>query len=230
MSLAEEFERRLERVVEGVFSKAFRSDLAPAEIGRRMMREMESGKTISVGAVYVPNSFAVSLSSTDYEKLEGLLPNLEEEFSQLLRRHATERRWRPSGAINVSFRADDSIKAGRFDVEARHESLNEETDRKDVEPPALELMPDGVQVWQLVGDRLIVGRAVGSDIELLDSEVSRNHAELVSKEGDWWIIDSGSSNGTYVNGTLVKERRLHHGDAIKIGSTEFRYRNSQGED
>ncbi|MBW3591808.1 MAG: DUF3662 domain-containing protein, partial [Actinobacteria bacterium] len=74
MGLVGDFEDRLERAVEGVFSKAFRSEVAPSELGRRLLRQMENNKTVSVGAVYVPNHYLVRLSGEDYARFEGLVP------------------------------------------------------------------------------------------------------------------------------------------------------------
>src|SRR2546425_11444694 len=79
LGLFDEFERRLERVVDGFFSKAFRSPIQPAEIGRRLLREMEGAKTVSVGAGYVPNGDVIHLGTEDFEGVEGLMPPLHED-------------------------------------------------------------------------------------------------------------------------------------------------------
>ncbi|MCA1840412.1 MAG: FhaA domain-containing protein [Actinomycetota bacterium] len=229
MGLAEDFERRLERVVDGVLSKAFRSDVAPAEIGRRLMREMESDKNISVGAVYVPNVYLVRLSADDHQRLEGLLPTLDKEFVKLLKENSVERRWRPAGPIEVSFELDESLQRGRFEVDVRHEALTEGEPDATVEHAYLRYTSDPEKRFALSGSRVSVGRTKGSDIELVDTEVSRVHAELVQREGVWWVVDLGSSNGTYVNGNVVKERRLEQGDVLRVGSTSLIFDNTGSE-
>ncbi len=65
------FERRLERLVEGAFGKAFRSGLQPVEIGRRVIREMDAGRTLGVRGTMVPNQITVSLSHEDLERFAG---------------------------------------------------------------------------------------------------------------------------------------------------------------
>ena len=66
------FERRLERLVEGTFSKAFRSGgLQPVEIGRRVGREMDAGRTLGVRGTIAPNKFTVWLSADDLESFSG---------------------------------------------------------------------------------------------------------------------------------------------------------------
>lgn len=231
VGLADEFERRLERVVEGFFSKAFRSKIEPAEIGRRLMREMEGGKTVSVSALYVPNRYAVRLSPVDHERLEGLLPTLEEEFIRLLKANARERTWRPSGPLSISFETSERIAEGRFEVGAEHDSSAPEA------PPVSEPRPtlviedaDPPRRLPIESDRVVIGRLDGCDLVLSDAEVSRKHAEIVRKEGSWWISDLDATNGTYVNGTLTKERILSGGDRIRVGKTEIQFLQSTGEE
>ncbi|MGH2772402.1 MAG: FhaA domain-containing protein [Actinomycetota bacterium] len=215
MGLADEFERRLEKMVEGVFSKAFRSDVEPAEIGRRLLREMEGGKSVSMAAVYVPNSYLIRLASDDFERLEGLIPNLRSEFVGLLRDRARQRRWRPAGGLSVEFERDDRMAVGRFEIDVRHQEQP-----GDEGPPVL-LLVDSTpqQAWKLETERLIIGRSPDAEIVLSDPNVSRAHAEVVRREGEWWVVDLGSTNGTLVNESMVKERRLAPGDTIRLGSS-----------
>src|SRR4051812_31062080 len=66
------FERRLERMVEGAFARAFKSGLRPVELGRRLVREMDDNRSIGVrGGTVVPNHFTVALSHEDLEQFEG---------------------------------------------------------------------------------------------------------------------------------------------------------------
>ncbi len=222
MGLVDDFEKRLERAVEGVFSKAFRSDVEPAELGRRLLREMQDGRSVSVGAVYVPNDYVVKLSQEDYDRFEGLIPTLRTEFVQLLKTNAGQRRWRVPGAIDVHFEVDPEVKHGKFDVAALHLATENW-----VEPP---LPPDTlVQLgtnteWKLEGDEISLGRSSSNTIAIDDPNVSRAHAQLIRRGEDWWIVDLGSTNGTLVNNSAVKERRLTPGDRITIGGSEFEFR------
>jgi hypothetical protein len=227
LGLADEFERRLEQVVEGFFSKAFRSKLEPAEIGRRLLREMEGGRMVSVEAVYVPNRYTVSLSSKDHERFEGLVPELVKRFRGLLHEAARDRRWRLPGELLIEFREDAAAKEGKFRVDAEHDS-NAEAPRPTA-LPVLTLVGDSKD-WPLDSDQLVVGRQEACDIVIPDPNASRRHAELARKEDGWWIRDLGSSNGTFVNGTLLKERRLRSGDRIRIGKTELEYQDPSEEE
>ena len=72
------FERRLERLVEGAFARAFKSGLRPVELGRRLVREMDDNRSVGVrGGTVVPNAFTVALSASDLEQFEGVQDSLE---------------------------------------------------------------------------------------------------------------------------------------------------------
>src|SRR5438270_12928383 len=79
---------------------------------------MEGAKTVSVGAVYVPNRYLIHLGSEDFERFEGLIPTLQEEFGSLLCRSAAERRWHVPGSLVVDFAQDADLAPGWFEVRA----------------------------------------------------------------------------------------------------------------
>jgi len=224
MGIAEEFEKRLEKMVEGVFSKAFHSNVEPSEIGRRLLREMEGGKSVSISAVYVPNVYVIGLSPADFQRFEGLMPSLKTEFAGLLKANAAERRWRPAGPLDIRFEKDDEIADGKFQVQALHEPGDEPF----AAPRAsIELVGDASQVWTLGQPRLTLGRASTNEIMVADPNASREHARLEERDGQWWLVDLGSTNGTLVNETLIKERRLTTGDHITIGAAVLEFRQEQ---
>ena len=68
---------------------------------------------------------------------------------------------------------------------------------------------------------ILIGRDPGSDLYLKDSSISKNHASIVFSDGDHILRDNGSTNGSLVNGTPVREHRLAHGDTIRFGPYSF---------
>lgn len=58
-----------------------------------------------------------------------------------------------------------------------------------------------------------------SNVVILDESVSKRHAELEQRKGQWWIVDLGSTNGVYVNDVQAREHVLHDNDRIRIGGT-----------
>ncbi len=88
--------------------------------------------------------------------------------------------------------------------------------------PAIKL-PNGEQRL-LKSDVVRIGRDPSNDLVLIgDAKVSRSHAELALRDGQWQLIDLGSSNGTKVNGRRTEKHPLRDGDRILIGTSELVY-------
>ncbi|MGQ0678951.1 MAG: BTAD domain-containing putative transcriptional regulator [Actinomycetota bacterium] len=90
--------------------------------------------------------------------------------------------------------------------------------RSSVAIPAAGLLIDG-RIIDLDQPITTIGRRPASHVVLADPRASRNHAEIHREPGGFTLVDRGSSNGTSVNGTAVREKVLEPGDKIKIGST-----------
>jgi pSer/pThr/pTyr-binding forkhead associated (FHA) protein len=81
--------------------------------------------------------------------------------------------------------------------------------------------PDAGRTFVLADSPVTLGRDEGREVVLHDDRASRLHARLLP-DGDGAVVaDSGSSNGTFVNGILVRERRIVRGDVVTIGSNSF---------
>ncbi len=83
--------------------------------------------------------------------------------------------------------------------------------------------------FDLDGPTISIGRTPGNALQLHDTEVSREHAELQEEAGSYRLHDLGSSNGSYVNGLAVDEHLLSSGDQIQIGRTLLLYTGTQQE-
>src|SRR5919106_4842958 len=103
MGVAKSIEQRLENLVEGFFTKMFRSGLQPVEVGRRILREMAENKTVSVNRVYVPNEFRVLMGSDDFDRFKQMEAGLQREFSELVIEAAKENRWNLMGIPKIEF-------------------------------------------------------------------------------------------------------------------------------
>jgi pSer/pThr/pTyr-binding forkhead associated (FHA) protein len=77
---------------------------------------------------------------------------------------------------------------------------------------------DGSRVdFALEAEIMVVGRDEGADIRVDEPLVSRNHARVERRGGGFFVLDLGSTNMTRVNGEVVAERRLRHGDEVRFG-------------
>ena len=79
------------------------------------------------------------------------------------------------------------------------------------------------QSFPMHGERMTVGRSPDAEIFLDDVTVSRDHAVLVRRGGEWFLDDSGSLNGTYVNRRRIDSHRLEDGDELQVGKYKLTY-------
>jgi hypothetical protein len=211
-----QFEQRLERLVEGVFAKTFRSGLKPVELARRLTREMDLHRVVGVSGLIAPNRFEIAISPSDYEQFESYAEALTRELSDAVRAHAREETYAFVGPVHVELNADEGVGVGEFLVASEI-----------VEAPggaavgSLSLS-DGTRVG--IGEEPVsIGRLPECDVVLGDPNVSRRHAEIRRQGTGFVVVDLGSTNGTRVNGAGVKERRLNDGDEITVGGTKIRF-------
>lgn len=211
----QQFERRLERLVEGAFSKAFRGELQPVEIGRRLTREMDLQRTVSVRGLIAPNAFDVVLARGDYERFGSFVDILARELVDAAKEHAKSENYNFIGPVEVTIGWEPDLAKGTFDIVSE---VKEGADR----PSHWIVLPDGRRIG--IGDEIItMGRLPECAIVLADPNASRRHAQL-RREGDSVIlVDLGSLNGTRVNGVQVREQRLNPGDEVTIGTTTLRF-------
>ena len=214
----QEFERRLERLVEGVFAKAFRRGLTPIEVGRRLTREMDVRRTVGVRGLIAPNEFRVAVSKDDHENVIAKMEQaVTRDLAGYVREHAREEGYVLVGPIDVTFEIDDKLGAGEFLV------ASDMAEGEGGGPAGSLVTPDGSRV-QIALDPVTIGRHPDCDVVLNDQEVSRQHAEVRRDDEGFVLHDLGSLNGTKVNGTGTKApRRLEHGDTISIGAHTIRF-------
>ena len=215
----QQFEERLERLVEGTLAKPFRSNLQPVEIGRRLTREIDLHRRVGVRGLIAPNSFTVTLSPPDVERFSNFIDALVRELADAAREHARIENYTFVGPVEVQIFEGSRLKAGRFTVTA------EVKEGPDGLVLAELLLPDGSRL-PLGADPLVIGRLPECAVVLSDPNVSRRHAE-VRRVGDAVVVaDLGSTNGTRVNGIPVREQHLASGDEITVGSTTLVFEQS----
>jgi hypothetical protein len=231
-----DFERRLGGLVEGLFSKTFRSGVQPVEIAKRVVRAMDDGKQVAVNEVWAPNRFEISLSNDDAPKFQQIEPALVKELRSVVLETASERGWGLVGAPEVELFVDNKLKKGDLVVEA---SLVQGEEVPAAQPSAAPAPAPVVQNAQLrvheegsvraiPVDRelMTIGRLSECDIVVNDSGASRRHAQIRTTDGVSTLTDLGSTNGTKVNGREVQSAALADGDTITVGSTQIDYRSA----
>ena len=225
MPILRDFERRLGGIVEGFFATTFRSGLQPVELAKRLMREMDSTKTVGVKEVWAPNRYVFTLSESDAERFEQAEQALVNELKQVVREAAAERGWGLVGPPEVEFEVDQELGKGRFRCEASFvEGEGELAPQPSMgDRGSLVRLLDGVS-FALTKSSVTIGRLPECDVVVDDAGASRQHARIERTESGFVLIDLGSTNGTMLNGEPIQEHVLEHGDRITIGETDLEFR------
>ncbi|MEA2191853.1 MAG: hypothetical protein QOI73_1974 [Solirubrobacteraceae bacterium] len=253
MSVLRNLETKLADLVEGTFGRVFRSEVRPVELARKLAREMDEHKTVSVSRTYVPNEYLVWLSAEDRELLAEVEGSLIEELSGYLLEHARRERLALLSRPQIEFRTDERLSLGEFGIQTRVVRPSDEggpdaeqavqadhgntmiystagrirgpvEESQGQRPTRALLLAEGRRHVIPPGGATI-GRSRDCDIVLADSNVSRRHAEVLpGAAGTWTIADLGSTNGVLVNGRRIAgSEALTAGDRIALGTAEIAF-------
>lgn len=236
MGVLRGIEQRIESLVEGLFGRAFRAHVQPVELARKLVKEMDDHRSVSVSRVYVPNEYVVYLSPRDREQFQAYEGSLVGELAEYLAEHARREGYALLSAPRVLIQEDADLAVGEFGIATRlvqpppsagqpapptappTTPRVEETRvfAEPVPPPppiTPPKSPSAPPAIVLNGARLPLAKAVTSigrskecDVTLDDASVSRRHAEVHLEDGLVWIVDLGSTNGTEVNGARAQRR------------------------
>mgnify|MGYP001330860286 FL=1 len=213
-------EQKLEKIVEGTFTRVFPSSVKPIELGKRIRRVLEDKKTIGVqGQIIIPNRYVISLSPKDLENIESIQESIQREISSSIRDHANDENYHFQGTLTVEIFSNSSLKTGSIEVDGLFE------ENKGGFPPGSLIDENGKRLI-ITEQKLSIGRDTKSTMQVVDVEVSRNHAEIRLLNTSFVLIDLQSTNGTFVNGQRVQEHTLQNFDQIKIGSTILLFQKS----
>lgn len=216
MGFLENFEKGLERIVTGAFSKTFKSELQPIEIASAIRAEMDSKASIvSRDRILAPNTFVVRLSSADFTRMRALGSSLLNELNELTTRHAAKQRFQFGAALDIKLIEDGSLALGQLFVSSTTEQIEVSW------TPAIDF---NGQRFLLTGARTSVGRDVSADIQIDDSGLSRKHFELLWDGSKAGVRDLNSTNGTKLNGHTILESPINNEDVITAGRSEFVFR------
>jgi hypothetical protein len=119
MSVLRSIEHRIESIVEGVFGRAFRSHVQPVELARKLAKEMDDHKTVSVSRIYVPNEYHVYLAPSDREQFGNYEESLITELSDYLGEHARREGYAMLTEPRVVVEEDADLSVGEFGIATR---------------------------------------------------------------------------------------------------------------
>jgi hypothetical protein len=190
------------RFVEEAFARVFPSDLDPAQVGRKLAALMAA----TPGDLYL-----VRVHPTDFARFAADRNFLEARWSALLREALPASR--RSEAPRALLHEDARTVAGSVAIEVV-------VDDRPASTPLLLERRDGSRIALREGLRF--GRSSDNDVVIGDGRASRHHARVVVLGGALAIEDSGSVNGTFVDGQQVEREVLTPNRTITIGDTHLR--------
>ena len=216
MGLLDNFEKGLERAVNGAFAKTFKSGLQPLEITSALRRELDTkAAVVARDRILVPNRFTVRLSPGDYDRMTSLGDALIDELLQLVQSHATAQRYSFAGGVVIALEKKDSLGEGLLEIE----SVN--VKGTVAWTPVLDI--NGKR-YPITKPRTIVGRGTEADITVDDTSISRKHVEVLWDGSRGQVNDLGSTNGSLLNGAPVAKAPLPSDSVIDIGRTRIVFR------
>jgi hypothetical protein len=249
VSVLRSIEQKIEGLFEGLFGRAFRTNVQPVELARKLVKEMEDHRTVSVSRVYVPNEYTVYLAPVDREQFTDYESSLRAELQDYLAEHARREGYMLLTPPTVLMETDDDLSMGEFGIATRMvqgaRPQAGEPAPAPVEPgatmvyrPRSPLSADGAPAdvalaqelvtltvggrpREITSRRVVIGRSKDCDVQLADPNASRRHAELRQEGAAYWLIDLDSTNGSSVNGHRTARAKLDSGDVITIGSTDL---------
>jgi hypothetical protein len=256
MAILRSIEYKIEALLEGIFGRAFRTNVQPVELARKLAKEMDDGRTISVSRVYVPNEYTVYLSPDDRSQFETYEASLVDELQEHLADHARRERYALLTAPRVLLETDDDLAVGEFGIATRMVQPERGRPRErasraaakagetmvykspvpteavspeelGMEPEPAALEVDGER-HAIDKNRVVIGRSRDCDIQIADPNVSRRHAEVRREGSAFWLVDLGSTNGIDVNGRRQARAKLSDGDRVVLGTTEVVFRQEPG--
>jgi hypothetical protein len=230
----------------------FGAKLQPVQIAKRLIRTMEAHQTISLSKTFVPNSYVVSLSATDFAQFEQYRRSLERDLAEAVLSASRERNFTLLDFPSVEVERDDDVAPGDIRVSCAlvdasgtrskpTRNLSARSSRshdgpRPREAPAREATRAQGQHRDearraLVGPArtraLLIGRDQQNDVVLDDTRVSRKHAEIRLRLGRYTLYDLQSTNGTYVNGRRVAEVVLNDGDRISVAGLDLIFHSAE---
>jgi hypothetical protein len=226
VGLLSRFEQRLDSLISGGFSRAFRSDLQPVEVAASLQRECDNrAAVVDAGRTLVPNAFVVEIAPPDAERLAPYLQPLSAELSKMVVEHVAAQRYSTVGEVTVTFETVDDLHTGMHRIRSAVEGgvipMTGSAARSE-RGPRLEA---GDTVYPLASGTTVIGRGTDADLRLDDPGVSRRHCAVDLRDGFPTVRDLGSTNGTFVDGRRITEAtEVDDGAQLSVGGVTLSLR------
>lgn len=231
MGIFDRFESAVEKGVNTVFSRVFKSGLKPVDISSALRRAADDEVShVPEGAPIAPNDYVVKIAPTDYSALDQIgFDVLSEELAEELTRYIEKQGYALVGPVSIVFEQTAQEITGSLEVSAVQQRGAAAPAAAVAPSPEHPILDINGEKWLLTEPVTVVGRGSEADITLDDSGVSRKHVEFRVTPSGVILTDLGSTNGTYVEGHKVDAATLLDGNQIVIGRTPILFWTRPGE-
>jgi len=253
VGVLDRFERRLDRLVNGAFSKVFKSEVEPVELAAALTRECNDRAVIVTrGHTMAPNTYTVELGPTDFDRLGVYAEPLGAELAAMVTEHGQEQGYAFVGPVTVTLLERDSLATGQFLVASTAVSAPGPAPVS----PRVVAAPDAVvdsravvaaPALGSVSPRVVAAPApVAASLTLAGQRIPLTQRTTVlgrSDEADLRLDDPGvsrrhaqivladpprlsdlnSTNGTFLEGVSVGSAELFDGARLRVGTTELTF-------
>ena len=250
MSVLRAIESKLESLFEGVFGRAFRTNVQPVELARKLVKEMDDHRNVSVSRVYVPNEYTVFLSPEDREQFSSYERQLCAELADYLAEHARRENYALLTSPQVQLDTDDDLDVGVFGIATRlvqtsggeavagrdrpHDDLQAvgraraAADRGRRRPSSRSCARSPCCAGTASGTRSTRAASCSGARRTPTCRSSTRTCRAATpscgrRATTYWLVDLDSTNGVEVRGKRVKRLKLEDGTRFTIGSTEIAF-------
>jgi len=240
-------ENMAEQLIEGSVARLLNARLQPVEVARYLARAMEDGQVVGAqGQVVVPNAYWVRMHPDDFAAMQSYRETLQDELARYVASLARAAGATMPGRPRVRVLAQNDVPLRRVRVVARVVSARPRapdlTHTQEWSPDVVAsaqssslataaatfLLAYGGRRMPVSEAVVTIGRSLDNDIVIDEASVSRRHAQLRRRYGQYVIYDLGSRSGTLVNGQVVREATLDHGDVVSLGGVEVLFERLTG--
>jgi hypothetical protein len=148
MTVLRNIESKIESLFEGVFGRAFRTNVQPVELARKLVKEMEDHRVISVSRMYVPNEYTIYLSPADREQFTSYEASLLGELQEYLAENARREKYVLLSPPKVLLETDEDLDVGEFGIATRMVQGDGRIGPDDAAVPAPDVAPGATMVYR----------------------------------------------------------------------------------
>ena len=223
-----------------MFARAYATSIRPISLGRQLIGLLDA----SADHQPLSGSYVIRMQSSDLAAFVDVKAHLIRELVIAATQHCEKQGYEYNEPFSVVLEDDEAIKAGTFQISQQLTpkittqpagSTSASTSARPIEDVA-EIISTPVpaantalvlstgQRINLSGETMKIGRHATCSVVFADSNVSREHAQLINSIDGWSIVDLGSTNGTKVNGVKIAgQKLLMTGDELAFGTSTARF-------